>query len=130
MEKNYHLPITEVDKKLTEVGLLIDGKLVSFAQFKKLADTHSYTGWNGHRIKKYIIFVGNPRNNLFGFYPPATTKKESLEIAYSYLMDVDQNYIDENIVWGNWGIPISYGKLRAIEPVVNEPISILEDELR
>ena len=102
--------------KLTEIGLCFDGKPISFNRFKKDADVHCYgTGTN----KIYVIYFGN-KENRFGFYPPRTTKKESLEISYQYYLtlfgDIDFNeFLYENVCWGNCGVPISYGKLRISE---------------
>lgn len=114
--ENYRLPVEELNKKLTEAGLLVDNKPISFSQFKKLARADDYVSYAGRRIKKYIIYFSCGDREWIGFYPPMTTKNESLNISYDYLKDATQNYIDENICWGNRGIPISYGKLRATMP--------------
>jgi hypothetical protein len=42
-----------------------------------------------------------------------------IQIAYEYLVDtittkMKQEYLDENVQWGNCGIPLAYGNLRAI----------------
>ena len=69
--------------KMELIGLIKEGKAISFNQFKKIADPHQY----GSRSNKiYIVYYGHPRQNLFAFYPPQTTKKESLMIAYQYLL--------------------------------------------
>tara|TARA_R110000868_G_scaffold147711_3_gene369271 strand:+ start:821 stop:1147 length:327 start_codon:yes stop_codon:yes gene_type:complete len=103
----------EILAKMELIGLTKEGKAISFNQFKKIADPHQY-GNRGNKI--YIVYCGLPKENLFGFYPPRTTKKESLEIAYQYYLSIfeDQD-INEfaygNIKWGDTGYPISYRKL-------------------
>ena len=47
------------------------------------------------------------------------SRVEMVKIAYEYLVDtitteMKQEYLDENVQWGNCGIPLAYGNLRAI----------------
>jgi hypothetical protein len=125
--ENYKLPIEEVQQKLIDAGLIVNNKPISFNKFKKLARVDQYVGY---RTKVYAIYFSCGNHAWLGFYPPMTSKSESLEIAYEYLNDWRQNYVDTNIVWGNKGIPIGYRKISAYMPDVVKPISILEDELR
>lgn len=109
------LPLEEVNGKFEALGLLPNGKPVSFNKFKEWADAHEYGRGKG---KLYIVFVGHPRENLFAFYPPQGTKAECLKIAYEYYLDttsteMKQEYLDENVMWGNKGYPISYGGIGA-----------------
>ena len=68
----------ELMQKMELIGLAVQRKPISFNKFKKYADAHQY----GSRSNKiYIVYCGLPKENLFGFYPPMTTKKESLEIT-------------------------------------------------
>jgi len=105
------LSLEEIIPKLTELGLVNDGKPLSFSAFKKYAEAHPY----GRRPYIYIIFVG-VKNNRFGFYPPKCNKLMSLKIAYQYYIDLfsdmKQEWLDGNVCWGNCGLPLAYGKLR------------------
>lgn len=110
------LPIDKVNQKLKEIGLTDEkGNVISFAQFKKLADIHQY----GNGAKRlYIIFVGNPKNNLFGFYPMTDTRPNMLKETYGYLVDIattelKQEFLDGNVIWGNCGYPLQYKGIRA-----------------
>jgi len=109
------LPFDKVKPKLKQVGLIgEDGKVISLSKFKQVADAHAY-GRGANKI--YIIYVG-PRDNQFAFYPPQGTKKESLGWSYEYLVDtvetdMMQEWLDGNVMWGNVGIPIGYGNIRA-----------------
>jgi hypothetical protein len=111
------LPLPILNQKLKDLGLITDkGQPISFAKFKQLADIHQY-GKGQRRL--FIIFVGHPRENVFAFYPPTCTRPEMLKIAYEYLLDtitteMKQEYLDENVMWGNCGIPLNYGAVRAI----------------
>ena len=105
------LPVEQLNEKFEALGLLPNGKPVSFSKFKSIADAHEY---GRGRTKLYIVFIGHPKENLFAFYPPQTTKAESLAISYEYYLDtvttdMKQEYLDENVMWGNRGYPISYG---------------------
>ena len=107
------LPFDQVIPKLTELGLAKDGKPVSLAAFKKVADAHPY----GRRPYIYAVYVGS-KENKFGFYPPRRNKEESLKIAYEWYLELftDKSFRWEfgSIAWGNCGIPLAYGKLRVI----------------
>ena len=108
-----NLPVEQVNEKFEALGLLPNGKPVSFAKFKQYASAHQY-GRGSNKL--YIIFVGQPRENLFAFYPPHGTKADCLAIAYEYYLDtvatdMKQEYLDENVMWGNKGYPLSYGRI-------------------
>ena len=103
----------ELIQKMELIGLAVNHKPIRFSKFKQYADAHQY-GSRGNKI--YIVYCGLPKENLFGFYPPRTTKKESLEIAYQYYLSVFENEeINEftygNIAWGYNGYPLYYRKL-------------------
>jgi len=108
------LPVEQVRGKLELLGLIINGKPISFKEFKERADVHEY---GRGRNKLHIIYIGQPKENLFAFYPPQTTKPEALKISYEYYKDCVESefmceYNDENVMWGNCGIPVSYGNVR------------------
>lgn len=102
----------EVRQKLELLNLIVDNKAVSFAKFKSIADAHQYGNRSG---KIYIVFYGHPKQNMFAFYPPRTTK-ESLEIAYQYYLtmveDMDINeFTYGNVCWTDRGYPLSYRRV-------------------
>jgi len=103
----------ELIEKMELIGLSVNNKPISFGKFKERADAHQY----GNRSSKiYIVYFGHPKQNLFGFYPPRTTKQESLQIAYQYYLSVfDSEHHNEftygNIAWGCNGYTLSYRKL-------------------
>jgi hypothetical protein len=106
--------IDKINENFEALGLLVNGKPVSFSKFKERADAHAYTRRGVKPI--YIVYVGSPRENLFAFYPPRTTKAISLKIAYEYFLDtvttdMKQEYLDGNVAWGNSGYPLSYGRI-------------------
>lgn len=111
------LPKTLLIQKIKDLGLIdSNGKPISFAKFKKLISIHQY-GRGQRRLFIMFIYI-NPKDSLLAFYPPTTTQPEMLKIAYEYLVDtittdIKQEYEDENIMWGNCGIPLSYGAVRA-----------------
>lgn len=114
---NFELVIPELQKRL---ALLLGDKKVSFAEFKRRADVHTY-GLGLKAIK--IVFIGT-KNNRFGFYPMQGNMTESLKESYQLyvkLFEGDFEVIDsEDVQWGNCGIPISYSDLRVQN--FNEPI--------
>lgn len=86
---------------------------VSYSAFKNRASIHRY----GRSAK--IVFVGNPKNNLFGFYVDWETDSAVMKTAYDKFVSLVkgnmQDYNNQIIQWGNCGIPISYGNLRQVE---------------
>ena len=103
----------ELIQKMELIGLAVNHKPIRFSKFKQYADAHQY-GSKSNKV--YIVYCGIPRENLFAFYPPQTTKQESLGIAYQYYLSVFENEnINEftygNIAWGECGIPITKRKL-------------------
>ena len=100
---------------LIKLGLIVNGQAISFNAFKKIADVHEY---GSGRNKLRIVFIG-VKDNRFGFYPFCDTKMDDLKASYDlYLTIIDAKYgndamIDDEISWGNCGIPLTYGKLRS-----------------
>ena len=113
------IPIDILNQKLKDLGLVTEsGKPISFAKFKKLVDIHQY-GRGQRRL--FIIYVRNSKDNMFAFYPPTTNRPEMLKICYEYLLDtiqteMKQEFLDGNVQWGNCGIPLGYGDIRAMVP--------------
>ena len=104
----------QVLSRLVQANLIVNNKLVSRAEFKRLADIHRY----GKHYK--ILFIGHPKENLFGFYPSVyATNPEALKEAYELFMDLVEGnllFLGGRVLIGNCGIPLSYGKIRFIEP--------------
>jgi len=103
----------QLKEKMELIGLSVNNKPISFSKFKERADAHQY-GSRGNKI--YIVYCGLPKENLFGFYPPKTTKQESLQIAYQYYLSVfesehNNEFTYGNIAWGQNGYTLSYRKL-------------------
>lgn len=126
------LPIEFVLPLMERIGLVKEGKPISKTAFNKLADIHQY----GKRKKDgtlHIIYFGHPKENCFAFYPPQTNKKESLDIAYRDYLDcfteMKQEFHDENVMWGNCGIPIGYGNIRVHEEDMNKLINTLKPSI-
>lgn len=109
-------------EKLKALSLIDEnGNPISFSKFKKLVDIHQL-GIGRKRL--FIFIIGNPKENLIGFYPPTDARPEMMKICYQYLVDtittdIKQEYLDGNIQWGNCGIPIGYGDLRVLIPSNN-----------
>ena len=100
----------EVEGKLMAMGMLPKGQPVTFKEFKERANTLRY----GKR-PLYIIFVGDPKHNMFGFYPEISTKAKAIKDAYkSYkkLVNGDLSDMeDEYVVWGDSGYPMAYRRI-------------------
>lgn len=90
-----------------------DNKPISYSGFKNRASIHQY----GNSYK--IVFVGHPKQNLFGFYVQYNNDSKVMKEAYEMFVKLakgdmdDYNYDD--VQWGNAGIPLGYGNLRQIE---------------
>lgn len=89
-----------------------DGTPVLYSQFKNRATIHRY----GSKWK--IVFIGLPKVNLFGFYVMYNIDSVVMKEAYNNFIALVHGdmelYKDEDVQWGNAGIPIVYGNLRTI----------------
>lgn len=96
--------------KLLGLVRLDDNKPISYSGFKNRASVHKY----GNKYK--IVFVGHPKENLFGFYTMYGNDTEVMREAYAMFVNLAKgdmaDYDNGDIQWGNAGIPIGYGKLR------------------
>lgn len=118
------ITVAQAKEYMKWLGLihLNTGKPLSFAGFKQRAEVHDFgRGRNPLRI----IYIGHPKQNLFGFYPMRDTKEQCLKDAYIAYTDLVEgqiadellleDYVSPNgcdIQWGNAGMPIAYGDLR------------------
>lgn len=106
------LNLEQLHYNLKVLGLMgiEDNMPLSYTGFKNRASVHKY----GNKYK--IVFVGFPRKNLFGFYTMYGTDSEVMKEAYDMycrLVKGDMtDYDNDDVQWGNCGIPLSYGKLR------------------
>ena len=106
----------QLKENLTKLGLIVNGKPVTKKLFTEYADFNQY---GRGKPSLYVIYIGVPKENLFGFYPHRrTTKVEALSEAYDMYKNIvlhnDYYYKIDYIQWGNCGYPLSYGNLRTI----------------
>lgn len=113
MEK---LTIEQIQERMKWLGIMAtnDTKPLSFKGFKQRVDVHKYGK------KNRIFFLGFPKSNLFGFYPPISgTKEDEMKQSYNMYKKLVEGditpYTDGDVQWGNCGIPIGYGDLRRVE---------------
>jgi hypothetical protein len=101
---------------LIKLGLLNeDGTAVSYSVFKNKASIMKYGKQTKHQLK--VVYVGFPKENLFGFYVECDTDPNCMKQAYSWYCKLVKNDIDSDnidIHWGNCGFPIQYGYIRAL----------------
>lgn len=108
------LTLEQLHENLKLLGLMsIDtNKPLSYSGFKNRASVHRY----GNQYK--VVFVGHPKQNLFGFYTIWGNDSEVMREAYDmYVRLVKGNmedYAAGEVQWGNAGIPISYSGLRQV----------------
>ena len=108
-----NLTIDQLKENLKLLGVinLTTNKLIPFTGFKNRCTIHKY----GKKLK--IVFLGQPKENLFGFYVMYDTDLNVLKESYQMLLNLIENndisqYYDDDIQWGNAGIPIQYSHLR------------------
>lgn len=110
------LSIKEIQLRLKRLGLMTDeGEPVLYSAFKNMAGIHRYNGRSG-TLK--VVFIGLPKENLFGFYAAFKNDTDTnvLKEAYSNYLKLVKGRIDpyetKDVQWGNAGIPLVYGDLR------------------
>ena len=106
--KYTHLELME---KLKALGLVsADDKPVSYSRFKNSATIMRYAK------KNKIVFVGRPKENLFGFYMTYNIDSDNMRFAYDMFVKLVkgnmEDYEDGCLQWGNAGIPLVYKNLR------------------
>jgi hypothetical protein len=110
------------------LGLIVNGKPISKTAFRRLLDVHTYKGRKGSGVTtSYIGYIMNGRDMIYQFFPEWVNSPKAHNISFMY-----QNYLDvcngdveafdcRDIIFGNCGIPISYGEVRH-KHQSNEPI--------
>jgi hypothetical protein len=115
-DKNFEYAYDRIMRDWELIGLTKGGKLINKTAFKERANVHTY-GKQTNNLR--IIFFGFPKECMYGFYPIYNENKaKQLDAMYKWciqIMDGYTGYFDqENILFGNCGIPLSYGGLRVI----------------
>lgn len=87
-----------------------DGKQISFAEFKRRIDVHTY----GKQINNLRIgFGGISKENFYKFYPSVDANKliqlRDMYNMYEYTVNGNMYYLDNHsIQFGTFGIGVSY----------------------
>jgi hypothetical protein len=96
--------------KLLGLVRLDDNKPISYSGFKNRSSVHKYDN------KYKVVFVGQPKENLFGFYTMYGNDTDVMREAYEMFVNLVkgdmESYNEGDIQWGNAGIPIGYGRLK------------------
>lgn len=110
--KTFTLYVPVLIERLKALDMVKDGKPVSFKKFKESVSIHDY-GTGVRKVK--IMFLGQPKENLFAFYPMQAPNPIALKECYENyvsLVNGDWTPLDNgDIIWGNSGIPICYGEI-------------------
>lgn len=101
----------QIQANLRKLGLINeDGTKVLYSVFKNKATISRY---GKNQLK--VVFIGEPKNNLFGFY--ANQKGSDTEVMkdayqdYAKLVKGDNGRFDLGLIkWHSTGIPLRYGK--------------------
>lgn len=115
-DKNFEYAYDRIICDWETIGLIKGGKLIHKSKFNLYANVHVY----GKRLNNLrIIFFGNPRECIYGFYPRfSENQAKQLTEIYQWCENViagDVSYFENNdIQFGNCGIPLSYGNLRSV----------------
>lgn len=111
------MPRFKVLHHLLQLGILTeDGTGVSYSVFKNKATIMKYGKQNKHQLK--VVFVGFPKENLFGFYVECDTDPNCMKQAYDWYCKLVKNTVDfddVDIHFGNCGFPMQYGYIRSLE---------------
>lgn len=107
-------------QKLKWLGVVsvVTNKPISYAAFKNRTTIVKY----GKRDK--VVFLGQPRKNLFGFYTTLDTDANVMKEAYKLFTDLVkgdmQGVEDKAVQWGNTGIPLGRRNLHINESLLTE----------
>lgn len=103
-----------------DLGILNeDNTPVSKSLFTNQADIHTYG--TGRKALK-VWYFRNSCERIYGFYPMQGSKVENQKECYQMYLDIingDVESLDnEDVKFGNCGIPLSYGSLRILNPIL------------
>lgn len=109
-EKYFEFAHDRVMRDWTQLNLLKDGKAITFAEFKRRVDVHTY-GSQTNNVR--IGFVGISKENFYKFYPFADGNKQiqlrQMYDMYLYTIDESPYYLDNRgIQFGTFGVHVSY----------------------
>lgn len=112
-EANFAMYVPILQSRLERLGLIVNGKPISFKEFKERCNVYG----RGY-INAYVY--SHPKENMFAFYPHGTsTKPQGLKKCYEMYVDLvngdDRDVDAKRIVWGNCGLPLGGGYPRAEE---------------
>ncbi len=106
----------QINSKLKKLGLVEENDSpILYSKFKNRASIHRYG--RGKRVLK-IIFLGLPKENMFGFYPAfandtdVNVMKEAYAMYLRLLKGDLEDFNNGSVQWGDKGIPLAYGNLR------------------
>lgn len=101
----------QIFARLNKANLMEDGKPVSFSKFKGYATIYRYSA-NKHKI----VFVGQPKENLFGFYVKNDSDMKVLREAYDWFVRMAKGDLaplnEKDVQIGNCGLPKGYVSLK------------------
>lgn len=109
-DKYFEYAYDRVIRDWEQLNLVKDGKPVSFAEFKRRLDIHTY----GKQIDNIRIgYLGISKENLYKFYPIADGNKQiqakQMYEMFLYTLDENMYYLDNHsIQFGTFGVHISY----------------------
>jgi hypothetical protein len=112
-EANFVEYIGLLHNRLERMGLIVNGKPISFKEFKE----RCYIVGRGY-INVYVY--SHPKENMFAFYPWGTSNKtEGLKRCYQMYVDLlngDIRDVDSGLLrWANGGLPLGGGYPRREE---------------
>jgi len=121
-DKNFEFAYDRVMRDWESIGLIRGGKLIPKSRFNFFANVHVY-GKRSNNLR--IIFFGNPKDCMYGFYPAfSESQAKQLSAMYKWCENViagEMNYFDNDYIqFGNCGIPLSYGNLRVCSGVTSK----------
>ena len=106
------LPLLFTLNNLKKLHLLgDDGSPVPYSVFKNRASISKYGKQGKDQLK--IVFVGIPKENLFGFYVNCAPDNEAMKEAYAWYLYLIKGQFDKiDVQFGNKGFPHCYAGLR------------------
>lgn len=99
------------------MGLIVNGKSVSFNKFKKMLDVHTFKVMYG-RGKEYQGFISIDEDNRYQFrtalrYNNKEKALSELYMNFTNVVDGRTDELDEQLInFGNRGIPVSGGVMK------------------
>ena len=110
-----YIPLLQARLKCLGLMDISTGSPLNKTGFKNRLDIHDY-GRGANKLK--VLYLGT-KENKFAFYPMRGNNTQAINECYDMYVGLVNGKFEDvdsgDIMWGNCGIPLAYGRIRRFE---------------